>query len=44
MIDPKGFEFSHCIKFEFKAINNEAEYEALLAGMGVVEALGLITF
>ncbi|KAK4845460.1 hypothetical protein QYF36_005345 [Acer negundo] len=31
---------NHCFKFGFKATNNEAEYEALLAGMGVAEALG----
>ena len=31
---------SHCFRFEFKATNNEAEYEALLAGMEVDEELG----
>ncbi|KAK4841203.1 hypothetical protein QYF36_000627 [Acer negundo] len=34
MIKPEGVECSHCFKFEFKATNNEIEYEALLAGLG----------
>ncbi|KAI9198930.1 hypothetical protein LWI28_024585 [Acer negundo] len=38
--DPKGVECNHCFKFEFRATNNEAKYEALLARMGVAEALG----
>ncbi|KAK0588056.1 hypothetical protein LWI29_033603 [Acer saccharum] len=40
LTDPKGIEFSHCFRFEFKATNNEAEYKALLVGMRVVEELG----
>ena len=40
MIDPEGAECSHCFRFEFRATNNEAEYEALLAGMKVAGALG----
>ena len=39
LTDPKGVECSHYFRFEFRATNNEAEYEALLAGMGVAEAL-----
>ena len=39
MIDLKGVECIHCFRFEFKATNNEAEYEALPARMGVAEAL-----
>ncbi|KAK4840131.1 hypothetical protein QYF36_000495 [Acer negundo] len=40
VIELEGVECSHCFRFEFRATNNEAEYEALLAGMGVAEALG----
>ena len=39
VIDPEGIECSHCFRFEFKATNNEVEYEALIAGIGVAEAL-----
>ena len=39
LTDPEGVECSHYFRFEFRATNNEAEYEALLAGMGVTEAL-----
>ena len=39
MIDLEGVECNHCFRFEFRANNNEAEYEALLVGMGVAEAL-----
>ena len=39
MIDPKGIECSYYFRFEFRATNNEAKYEALLAGMEVAEAL-----
>ena len=40
LIDPEGIELSHCFRFEFKVTNNEAEYEALLAGMKVETELG----
>ena len=40
MIDPEGLEISHCFRFEFQATNNEAEYEALLAGLKVAKELG----
>ena len=39
LTDPEGVECSLCFRFELRATNNEAEYEALLAGMGVAEAL-----
>ena len=44
LIDPVGIEVSHCFRFEFRATNNEAEYEALLAGMKVAGLWGLSTF
>ena len=40
VIDIEKAECSHCFRFEFRATNNEAEYEALLAGMRVAGALG----
>ena len=30
---PQGEQHEHTLKFMFKASNNEAEYEALIAGM-----------
>ena len=40
MINLEGVECSHCFRFKFRANKNEVEYEALLARMGVAEALG----
>ena len=40
LVDPEGIETSHCIRFEFRATNNEAEYEALLASLTVARELG----
>ncbi|KAK0605347.1 hypothetical protein LWI29_025773 [Acer saccharum] len=39
LIYPKGIEYSHCFRFEFKVTNNEAEYEAMLTGMKVATQL-----
>ncbi|KAK0596932.1 hypothetical protein LWI29_020323 [Acer saccharum] len=41
LIDPEGIECNHCFRFEFKVTNNEAEYEALLAGIKVATKLGV---
>ena len=30
---PKGTIFEHCLKLNFSAINNEAKYEAFIAGL-----------
>ncbi|KAK0571222.1 hypothetical protein LWI29_012685 [Acer saccharum] len=40
LVDPEGIETSHCIRFEFRAINNEAEYEALFVGLTAARELG----
>nr|GEY65266.1 hypothetical protein [Tanacetum cinerariifolium] len=32
---PEGKEYTYALRFEFKTINNEAEYEALLAGQRI---------
>ncbi|GJW53047.1 reverse transcriptase domain-containing protein [Tanacetum coccineum] len=33
LTNPEGVEFTYAMRFRFKAINNEAEYEALIAGL-----------
>ena len=40
VITPKGIKLEHSFTLGFKASNNEAEYEALLAGLRVVSNLG----
>ena len=40
LVDPQGVESAHCLRFEFRATNNETEYEALLAGLKVAKELG----
>nr|GEV25120.1 retrotransposon protein, putative, Ty3-gypsy subclass [Tanacetum cinerariifolium] len=34
---PKGMEFTYALRFRFDATNNEAEYEALIAGLRIAE-------
>ncbi|XP_074327439.1 uncharacterized protein LOC141665356 [Apium graveolens] len=36
---PKGFKICQAIRFDFSLMNNEAEYEALLAGMKLARSL-----
>ncbi|KAK0585960.1 hypothetical protein LWI29_036977 [Acer saccharum] len=38
--DPEGIESSHCLRFEFRATNDEAKYEVLLAGLNAARELG----
>ena len=33
LISPKGHKIHYAIRFGFKVSNNEAEYEALIAGL-----------
>ncbi|GKB88688.1 reverse transcriptase domain-containing protein [Tanacetum coccineum] len=37
----KGIEFTYAIRFEFDASNNEAKYEALVAGLRIAEQMGV---
>ncbi|KAL0455803.1 UNVERIFIED_CONTAM: hypothetical protein Slati_0919500 [Sesamum latifolium] len=37
---PQGNEMEFAVKFEFKASNNEAEYEALVLGMRIAQDVG----
>ncbi|XP_057505747.1 uncharacterized protein LOC130789037 [Actinidia eriantha] len=38
---PEGATFEQCLRFDFPAINNEAEYEALIAGLRSASKLGV---
>ncbi|XP_076910539.1 uncharacterized protein LOC143568216 [Bidens hawaiensis] len=38
--NPKGQHITYAIRLEFKSTNNEAEYEALLAGLRIARNLG----
>ncbi|XP_076934122.1 uncharacterized protein LOC143600268 [Bidens hawaiensis] len=40
LINPDGQEFTYAIKLNFKSTNNEAEYEAFLAGLRIARKLG----
>ena len=40
VITPEGIKLEHSFRLSFKALNNEAEYETLLAGLRVVSDLG----
>ncbi|KAK3033290.1 hypothetical protein RJ639_033221 [Escallonia herrerae] len=39
LISPEGFTIKYALRFGFQASNNEAEYEALLAGIRLAHAL-----
>ncbi|GJW06484.1 reverse transcriptase domain-containing protein [Tanacetum coccineum] len=41
LTDPKGTEFTYALRFRFNATNNEAEYEALIAGLRIAEKMGV---
>ncbi|GKC92001.1 reverse transcriptase domain-containing protein, partial [Tanacetum coccineum] len=38
---PEGMEFTYALRFGFEATNNEAEYEALIAGLRIAEQMGV---
>ncbi|XP_004308568.1 PREDICTED: uncharacterized protein LOC101290910 [Fragaria vesca subsp. vesca] len=40
--DPKGHSYEYALQFEFKASNNIAEYEALIAGIQLCRELGAL--
>ncbi|GKB48528.1 reverse transcriptase domain-containing protein [Tanacetum coccineum] len=37
----RGTEFTYALQFQFEATNNEAEYEALIAGLRIAEKIGV---
>lgn len=41
LTNPDGTEFTYALRFEFTATNNEAEYEALLAGLRIATQMGV---
>ncbi|GJV44394.1 reverse transcriptase domain-containing protein [Tanacetum coccineum] len=41
LTNPEGMEFTYALRFEFTATNNEAEYEALLAGLRIAARMGV---
>nr|GEY99364.1 reverse transcriptase domain-containing protein [Tanacetum cinerariifolium] len=38
--NPEGMEFTYALRFRFNATNNEAEYEALIAGLRIAGQIG----
>ncbi|GJT30910.1 reverse transcriptase domain-containing protein [Tanacetum coccineum] len=43
LTNPKGMEFTYALRFGFKATNNEAEYEALIAGLHIAEQMDALS-
>ncbi|GJW19727.1 reverse transcriptase domain-containing protein [Tanacetum coccineum] len=41
LTDPEGVEFTYALRFQFEATNNEAKYEALIAGLRIAEKIGV---
>ncbi|GJY17190.1 reverse transcriptase domain-containing protein [Tanacetum coccineum] len=39
--NPQGAEFSYALRFRFDVTNNEAEYEALIAGLRIAKQMGV---
>ncbi|GKF93603.1 reverse transcriptase domain-containing protein [Tanacetum coccineum] len=39
--NPEGMEFTYALRFMFNATNNEAEYEALIAGLRIAGQIGV---
>ncbi|GJZ49978.1 reverse transcriptase domain-containing protein [Tanacetum coccineum] len=41
LTNPEGMEFTYALRFRFDATYNEAEYEALIAGLRIAEQMGV---
>ncbi|GJV11442.1 reverse transcriptase domain-containing protein [Tanacetum coccineum] len=41
LTSPEGTKFTYALRFQFTASNNEAEYEALIAGLRIVAQMGV---
>nr|GFC40305.1 reverse transcriptase domain-containing protein [Tanacetum cinerariifolium] len=41
LTNPVGMEFTYALRFRFDAINNEAEYKALISGLRIAEQMGV---
>nr|GEU41622.1 reverse transcriptase domain-containing protein [Tanacetum cinerariifolium] len=44
LTNPEGVEFTYALRFQFTASNNEAEYEALVAGLRIAVRMGVKTY
>nr|GEZ37443.1 reverse transcriptase domain-containing protein [Tanacetum cinerariifolium] len=42
--NPEGTQFTYALSFRFNATNNEAEYEALIAGLQIAKQIGVKFF
>ena len=40
LVSPDKTEFTYAIRLDFKSTNNEAEYEAFLAGLRLADKMG----
>ena len=40
LVSPEGIKLERSLRLGFRALNNEAEYEALIAGLRAVKNLG----
>ncbi|GJR03894.1 reverse transcriptase domain-containing protein [Tanacetum coccineum] len=40
LTNPEGMEFTYALRFRFDAINNEAEYKALITGLKITKQMG----
>nr|GEY10518.1 hypothetical protein [Tanacetum cinerariifolium] len=43
LTDPEGKEYTYALSFRFETTNNEAEYEALLAGLRISQEMEIIS-
>nr|GEZ43611.1 reverse transcriptase domain-containing protein [Tanacetum cinerariifolium] len=41
LTNPEGMEFTYALRFKFDATNNEAKFEALIAGLKIAEQMGV---
>ncbi|GKA21100.1 reverse transcriptase domain-containing protein [Tanacetum coccineum] len=41
LTSPEGTEFTYALRFQFTTFNNEAEYEALIAGLRITAQMGV---
>ncbi|GJZ60644.1 reverse transcriptase domain-containing protein [Tanacetum coccineum] len=41
LTNPEGMKFTYALRFRLDAMNNEAEYEALIAGLRIAEQIGV---
>ncbi|GJR40950.1 reverse transcriptase domain-containing protein [Tanacetum coccineum] len=39
LVNPEGKEYTYALRFEFETTNNEAEYEALIAGLRIAKEM-----